>query len=362
MTLSEKSGKQCLEILVAADELLMNELHDLMQSHLLEKHSLWLRKSFALVYRTAVRLDASKELQEFCKGILYTEPDVLLRAEDFTTLDQDTLAIVLEQRNFQMKEIQIWDHIIQWCMSKHPNVCSDVTKWTTNDFVEFEETLRQWIQFVRFCEINSKEFYQKVRPFKACFSQSLYEDLECFYYTGVQKESLTYLPNNAIRSSLINQEQISIISNWIDGGQKHGDLWCVENLCEDELCSSESKSYRQGICDAIIKSMKGNVSSIEQEWDSTSLYLEASFSTTRNPFGWGTDFTNNHNKSSSLIGNISYGPTRFSVDEYEVFCVSKTDIADVPINSKKFRRGKKRLTLVEKYHTPMDKEGWWECN
>ncbi|CAG8485547.1 13165_t:CDS:2 [Funneliformis caledonium] len=141
-----------------------------------------------------------------------------------------------------------------------------------------------------------------------------------------------------------------------------GDLWCVENLCEDELCSSESKSYRQGICDAIIKSMKGNVSSSEQEWSSTSLDLGASFSTTRNPFVWRTDFTNNHNKSSSLISNISYGPTRFSVNEYEVFCVSKTDIADVPINSKKFRRGKKRLTLVEKYHTPMDKEGWWECN
>jgi len=28
-----------------------------------------------------------------------------------------------------------------------------------------------------------------------------------------------------------------------------GDLWIVENLSEDEQYSSESKSYRQGICD-----------------------------------------------------------------------------------------------------------------
>ncbi|CAI2170534.1 12859_t:CDS:2 [Funneliformis geosporum] len=343
MALLEKSGKQCLEILVAADELLMNELHDLMQSHLLVKHKLWLRESFALVYSTAVKLEASKELQDFCHNILYSEPDVLLKAEDFTTIDQDTLAIVLEQRNFQMKEIQIWDHIIQWCMSKHPNASNDLTKWTTNEFGEFEETLRQWIQFVRFCEIDSKEFYQRVRPFKSCFSQSLYEDLECFYYTGIQKESLTYLSNNAIRSSLITQDQISMIANWIDGGQKHGDLWCVENLCEDELCSSETNSYRQGICDAILKSMMGNVSSSKKSRNLTSFDSRASFSTTRNSFGLGSDFNINNN-TSSLI--------RFSVDEYEVFRISKTDIVDATIDSKKFRRGKKRLTLVEKYHTP----------
>src|SRR6266542_5124520 len=105
MALSEKSGEQCLEILVAADELLMNELHNLMQDYLLDNHRLWLRSNFAFVYRTAVKLEASKELQDFCQNILNTEPDVLLRADDFVTIDQDTLAFILGQHNFQMREI-----------------------------------------------------------------------------------------------------------------------------------------------------------------------------------------------------------------------------------------------------------------
>jgi hypothetical protein len=488
MALAEKSGERCLEILVAADELLMNELHDLMQDHLLNHHRLWLHQSFALVYRTSVKLEASKELQDFCQNILNSEPDVLLMADDFITIDQDTLEYVLEQRNFQMREISIWNHIIKWCISKHPNFSNDITKWTSQDFNKFEETLRQWIPFIRFCEINSSEFYQMVRPFRSCLPDSLYEDLECFYYTGVQKESLTYLPNNAIRSCLVIQEQISIIANWIDGGGQiirnnnynnnnnsnnnnnnnnlkyhfglllrgsidgfsaeefhkkcdnkgptlvimrisgtdhivggynptswqsqsgwvttrdsfifslgygsnsqsqlsrilqpekaiwnsatygpcfgDGDLWCVENLFRDEQCSSNPKSYRQGICDAIIKSLTGEPSSLtndEKRWSSTTFGLGASFSSTNssptysssnnnnnNNDVWGNDwnFTNNATTSSPTTTNFEDN-IKFNVDEYEVFRVSRTDTYK-SINQRKFRRGKKRLTLVEKYHT-----------
>ncbi|CAG8671793.1 20037_t:CDS:2 [Rhizophagus irregularis] len=132
-----------------------------------------------------------------------------------------------------------------------------------------------------------------------------------------------------------------------------GDLWCVENLSRDEQCSSNSKSYRQGICDTIIKSLTGESSSNdEKRWSSTTFGLGASFSSTNSNDIWGNEWnlTNNVTTSSPTTLTNFDDNIRFNVDEYEVFRISRTDTYK-SINQRKFRRGKKRLTLVEKYHT-----------
>ncbi|GBC05323.1 hypothetical protein RclHR1_06180008 [Rhizophagus clarus] len=171
--------------------------------------------------------------------------------------------------------------------------------------------------------------------------------------------SLGYGSNPQSQLSRISQPEKAIWNSATYGPCfGDGDLWCVENLFRDEQCCSNPKSYRQGISDVIIKSLSGETSTNdEKRWSSTTFGLGASFSSTNsynnnNEDIWGNEwkFTNNVITSSpTSLANFDDN-IRFNVDEYEVFRVSRTDTYK-SINQRKFRRGKKRLTLVEKYHT-----------
>src|SRR5204862_2108894 len=51
------------------------------------------------------------------------------------------------------------------------------TTWSDDDFKKMENTLQHCLSFIRFFSLSSKEFLQKVRPYKRVLNNQLYEDL-----------------------------------------------------------------------------------------------------------------------------------------------------------------------------------------
>ncbi|CAI2173866.1 19714_t:CDS:2 [Funneliformis geosporum] len=218
--MEQQKGKDLLKLLVAADELLLNELHETIQDYFLIHKTDWIQQNFALVHKTVFQLELSKELQEFCLIIICEEPQLIFKSKDFTNLEEETLISLLGRSDMNMEEVVIWDHVLEWGIAQNPELTIDISKWKNEDFALLKETLENLIPYIRFFIMNSAEFYNKVRPFKKILPKDLYEDLKRFHLkTGLQLKS-EYLQTQryvGVKSTIIDQNHAAMLCSWIDG-------------------------------------------------------------------------------------------------------------------------------------------------
>jgi len=58
--LNKQSGADILGLMVASDELLLEELFNHVQNHLIEKQTTWVQQNFVLVLHTIFKLESCK--------------------------------------------------------------------------------------------------------------------------------------------------------------------------------------------------------------------------------------------------------------------------------------------------------------
>src|SRR5436190_18880098 len=99
---------------------------------------------------------------------------------------------------------------------------SDPHSWSDEDFKTMENTLQHCLPLVRFFSLSSKEFSQKVRPYKKLLIRQFYEDLSNSHLDpDSELTDNISLPRNIkidriIDSKIVNLNIVSIISRWID--------------------------------------------------------------------------------------------------------------------------------------------------
>ena len=76
-----------------------------------------------------------------------------------------------------MKEIEVWEYVIKWGLAQNPTLTRDPNTWSDDDFKTMGNTLQNCLPLIRFFSLSSKEFLQKVRPYKKLLKRQLYEDL-----------------------------------------------------------------------------------------------------------------------------------------------------------------------------------------
>jgi hypothetical protein len=90
------------------------------------------------------------------------------------------------------------------------------TKWNNENYEALKKTLNQFIPLIRFVEIISEDFFDKVRPYKAVIPHHIYEELEEFYYKKTLSKAINLPPRGLPMSLIIKPVLANIISNWID--------------------------------------------------------------------------------------------------------------------------------------------------
>ncbi|GBC33578.2 BTB/POZ protein [Rhizophagus irregularis DAOM 181602=DAOM 197198] len=68
LSLNEQDTLEILKILIAAEELLLQELVDYLQKYFIENKSKWMEQHFELIHRTSFQSNSLLELQQFLKG------------------------------------------------------------------------------------------------------------------------------------------------------------------------------------------------------------------------------------------------------------------------------------------------------
>ncbi|GBC01607.1 hypothetical protein RclHR1_04260007 [Rhizophagus clarus] len=226
LNLTNQSGEDIFKLLIASDELSLEELFEHIQEYLIEKKANWIHENFILVFNTAINLNNCKKLQNYCLESICENPLPFLSSKIFPSLDKEVLFCLVKRDDLQIKEVVIWDYLIKWGIEQTPDLRSknyDMTEWTSKDYQALRNTLEQFIPFVRFVEISRADFFDKVRPYKAIIPNHIYEEIEEFNYKDVLPKTITLLPRagsttkkGKFLSRIIKQNHLKIIVNWID--------------------------------------------------------------------------------------------------------------------------------------------------
>ncbi|EXX63173.1 hypothetical protein RirG_154780 [Rhizophagus irregularis DAOM 197198w] len=218
LSLDEENTPDILKVLVAADELILHELVDYLQTYLIENKADWLEKHFELIHRTSFQSNNLLELQKFCTEFMAKSPDKIFESLDFTSLPEKSLVSLLKRDDLRMKEIEVWEHVLKWGLAQNPTLTPDPVTCTDDDFKTMENSLQYCLPLIRFYSLSSKDFLGKVRPYKKLLKHQLYEDLLGYYLDLESKPSNNFLPprNGKFDSKIVNLNIISQISKWID--------------------------------------------------------------------------------------------------------------------------------------------------
>src|SRR5437763_13235073 len=102
---------------------------------------------------------------------------------------------------------------------------SDLKNFSSEDFSNLEESLRNLLPFIRFFHISSKDFYYKVWPFELILPKKLRQDLLSYYLTGDEPKHMIIQaprisPKN-LDSKIILPKHAILISNYIEEKNTH---------------------------------------------------------------------------------------------------------------------------------------------
>uniref|UniRef100_U9T8Z0 Kelch-like protein 17 n=1 Tax=Rhizophagus irregularis (strain DAOM 181602 / DAOM 197198 / MUCL 43194) TaxID=747089 RepID=U9T8Z0_RHIID len=172
-------------------------------------------------------LIASSKLN-FPEVVAYIQEYLVENHKDSLKLKKRILSLMLNLDNLYIEEDDIWDFLIKWGKENTRGVLSNINinKWIDKDIEDLRETLDGLIQLIRFREISSDDFYEKIRPYKSIIPYDVYEDIMAHHLIGAEtKIGMPSLPRRGfIDSVTLNSKQAAILSNWIDGGKNDDDL------------------------------------------------------------------------------------------------------------------------------------------
>ncbi|PKY41538.1 BTB-domain-containing protein [Rhizophagus irregularis] len=222
VNLTKRPGADILGLLIATDELLLEKLFRHVQNHLIKNQTAWIKQNYVHILHTISKLSSCKKLQDHCIESICLDPQPLITSKEFLSLDKDILYELFKRDDLQVEETVAWDYLMKWSIEQTPGLGSknnDRTKWNDNNYKALKETLSKFIPLIRFAEIPSDDFFDKVRPYKAVLPHHIYEELVLFYYKDTLPKSITLPPRVGkvkVESKLINPKQANIIACWIE--------------------------------------------------------------------------------------------------------------------------------------------------
>src|SRR2546429_6628360 len=178
-----QSGEDILRLLVASDELLIEELFKHVQDYLIEKQSTWIQQNFVPVLQSAFKLASCKKLQDYCLESICKNPRQFVTSETFPLLDKEILFDLFKRDDFQVEEIVAWDSLIKWGIKQTPELenKNNQNEWTDKNYENLKNTLSDFIPLIKFLKITSEDFHHKVRPYKAIIPVNIYEETMTYY-------------------------------------------------------------------------------------------------------------------------------------------------------------------------------------
>jgi hypothetical protein len=193
--LDEYDASDIVEILKAAIEFNLEELIDFLQSFLIENKKNWMEQNFNIIYQISFENDSLPDLQEFCIELTSKEPEKILNSPNFVSMSEKALISLIQNDNLQISEVQVWEYVLKWGLAQNPGLSLDSPNCSKDDFITLKNTLQRCIPHMRFYNLSSTEFTNKVLPYKKVIPKELYKDLLVYFLEPGSKQSKPRISN-----------------------------------------------------------------------------------------------------------------------------------------------------------------------
>src|SRR3954453_19989145 len=147
LSLEEYDTSDIIKILVTASELSLQELIPHLQSFLIKNKTNWMEQNFNLIYQTSFENDSFLKLQKYCTELMSKEPEKIFKSLDFTSISEKCFVSLIQHDNLQMSEVQVWEYALKWGLAQNPELPSDLTGFSKDDFNVLKNTLQECIRF-----------------------------------------------------------------------------------------------------------------------------------------------------------------------------------------------------------------------
>ncbi|GBC27242.2 BTB/POZ protein [Rhizophagus irregularis DAOM 181602=DAOM 197198] len=102
LTFEKYDTSDIIKILVAANELGLQELIPYLESYLIENKKNGLEENFDLIYRTSFENDSFSELQKYCTDLISKEPNKIFSSLNFSSIPEKILITIIQNNSLQM--------------------------------------------------------------------------------------------------------------------------------------------------------------------------------------------------------------------------------------------------------------------
>ncbi|GBB87613.1 hypothetical protein RclHR1_14090005 [Rhizophagus clarus] len=182
LNLENQSNANNFDLLIACDDLLLEELIEYVQKYLIKKQEYWVQQNLVFILNCIFNNPNFKELQDYCIYSICDDPILFLTSSDFPSLDKYVLFHLLKQFHLLDKELIIWDSLIKWGIKQTPELENKNNDELTDvDYAYLKNTLNMFIPLIKFTNITSEDFYDRVRPYEAIIPNDIYDNMMKYY-------------------------------------------------------------------------------------------------------------------------------------------------------------------------------------
>jgi hypothetical protein len=100
-----------------------------------------MEQNFGLIYKTSFENNSFLNLQNFCAEFLSKKPEKI-NSIDFASLSEKSLISFIQHDSFQMNDIEVWERVLKWGIAQNPELPSDSSNYSKNDFNTLKNTLQ----------------------------------------------------------------------------------------------------------------------------------------------------------------------------------------------------------------------------
>ncbi|CAG8632162.1 2593_t:CDS:1, partial [Dentiscutata heterogama] len=211
--------KTLLDIMVASDELVLQDLIDQIQNHFICLPTDLLIPYLIPLITTCYNYPSFEKLLHNIIKTLYHDPSLLLRQTNLSLLQQPVLIWILEEIHYLLDDEDIWGCIINWGIGQHSSLMNtNVTDWSKLEFSILNETIYPLLKFIRFSHIPRNYFIENIIPYLLHFKE-IDNDTIRYYLNSTSIESQQSFLISLHDSILINHTHASFMAGWIDKGK-----------------------------------------------------------------------------------------------------------------------------------------------
>ncbi|RGB30151.1 hypothetical protein C1646_711827 [Rhizophagus diaphanus] len=177
-------------------------------------------------------------LRNYCLQITYDTPELLFEKNTFLKSSSQMIEFILKQENIALDEIEIWNNLIKWSYAQNPDIDQDPSKWTNDDIEVMKRTTHRLIPLIRFQDISSDDYYEKVFPYEELLPKKLKGEIMQFYLVSNNiTKIISSLPSRLRRSKqqfeynsviITKSQHFAIFASWIE--KKNDSYYNINNI------------------------------------------------------------------------------------------------------------------------------------